>query len=276
MRYWRRGSSTAVHSERVAMCTTAPRVAQPQAQERIASCQGHQVGPASGSHCVYARLVSEQHMIAAATAVFDPGSCQVGWQAASGTYRGYPVELEYRVGRSASTGAGRAMLIVIVHGPTGGVRFHVSAVAVFADPQYQITGDPAFDSRYDVRGAPMVVLRWLFSDPALRARMLAVPTTFFDLEPERLKSSAPTDLDADALRRHLDIACAVFQQLPVAIHQSGALAATGGRSLAFHPEVQQHAQRRTTVRFLVFGLVGLIVGVPILGALLLLLLAVAC
>jgi hypothetical protein len=215
-------------------------------------------------------------MVAAATAVFDPGSCQLGWRAASGTYRGDPVALEYRVSGGGTSGAARPILIVIVYGATGGVRFHVSVVPLMPDPQYQITGDPAFDSRYDVRGAPVAVLHCLFADPSLRARMLAVPTTFFDLEPERLKTSAPTDVDPDSLRIHLEIACAIFEQLPMAIHQSGALAATGGRSLAFHPEVQARAQRQTTVRIVVFVLVGLIIGVPLLGALLMLLLVVAC
>ena len=214
-------------------------------------------------------------MASAAMAVFDPGSCQGGGDGVSGTYRGYPVVLDYRIA-ARSHGGGRGYILGQLHGPTGGVRFTVSIVPLLPDPQYQITGDPAFDSRYDVRGAPMVVLRWLFADPDLRARMLSVPTTSFDLEPVRLQFCPPKELDPDALRTHLDIACAVFERLPGAIQQSGALAATGGRSLEFHPEVQARVQQQSSIRVLVFVLIGLFVGLPLLGVLLVVVMALAC
>jgi len=227
----------------------------------------------------YSVGVSSQYMISAANTVFAPGRCQIGGcstrytqtasgRTARGTYRGYQVLIEYRPQLGGHRG-GPASVDAEVYGTTRGVQFDMSVVAQFPDPEYQITGDPNFDNRYDVRGAPMSVLRWLFADTELRGRILAVPRIALGLEQEHLRlDGIPLQLDPDMLRAYLDIACLIFERLPLAIERSGALAATGGRSLEFHPEVQARKRNRFTIRFIAISLLALFVAVLLFSSVL--------
>ncbi len=197
----------------------------------------------------------------AAAAVLDAGTMRIEGQSIHGSYRGHPLVIT----RSTNSQTGSPAVTCRIACRTRGVRICVSPAQQIRSPEKKVTGDSAFDDRFDVTGAPRSVLvSLLASDPVLRGILFSLPMSTLFVEKDRIDMALPGEHDARVLRGALEGATAIIERLPAAIQRSGALAQSGGRSLEDHPEVRSLERSRKSTRILAFTLIGIFILVPIL------------
>jgi hypothetical protein len=200
----------------------------------------------------------------AVTRVIGAGQAVEGLNAVSlqGQYRGRKVDAKIGQFRRGTHGSGGVYVHWRVFGPTFGVMLDCSPPAVFDDGK-NFTGNPPFDARYSVNGAPRDVLRHLIT-PGVQAHMLALGTQLrFAADcVECVASDGHDDVRAQAV---LGFAEYMLQLLPHAVRAGGAepfVLAHG--TLASHPEVAPKLRSNAVAVVVVLVLV---VAIPVIGML---------
>lgn len=191
-----------------------------------------------------------------------------------GAYRGYVAQVDFQYPRDerevevvfVSVSAATYDAVLRVYGRQRG-RTIVLNLTPGQRPKGvadMLSWDPAFRERFTVGGAPGVVLReWL--TPDLQAMIVRSPISRLVLDGGRLEVSVMRPAaQAVAIAAALDVAIAMIERLPRAIHAAGAGQYLALGSLASHPDVValRGFEKRSSR---VWGCVGLALVVVVLG-----------
>lgn len=198
----------------------------------------------------------------------DPGSASFDWGAIRGTFRGYPVLVEQR----GSLEQGGKHLMCHVAGPGYGQKVDVAQAVALPEAAWKVTGNPAFDARFDVAGGSRALNVALFAhDPELQARLLAMPRPQLRLEGDEVCFGVILDATADELRAKLDAATLLFQRLPSAMERARALEAAGEPYVQLHPQTLAALGANEKKKPLIYGGLAVVIAAVVLLPILLVL-----